>query len=56
MKTEAFSSPFWFAIHEGYPPRPLFVKALRGLILLAKGCEICIIMQADDQINSQDMD
>ena len=31
MKTEAVSSPFWFAIHEGYPPRPLFAPAIRGL-------------------------
>ena len=25
MKISALSSPFWFAIHEGYPSRPLFV-------------------------------
>ena len=30
MKIRAFPSPFWFAIHEGYPPRPLFVQAIRG--------------------------
>ena len=31
MKIEVFSSPFWFAMDEGYPSRPLFVQTLRGL-------------------------
>lgn len=33
MKIEVFSSPFWFAMDEGYPPRPLFVKTIRDLFV-----------------------
>ena len=31
MKNEASPSPFWFARHEDYPPRPLFAPAIGGL-------------------------